>query len=258
VAWLAAASLALLVLPVAIVGWPSRGADLLANGPPQATDPILSAILSLQLVGLILLAVAALLSVAGLVVRFRRSVGVERAQLKWFVAAGAVEVAALLAGAFFTIPSPLDNVVVVAVVASLLPIAAAIAILRYRLYDIDRIVSRSVSYAVVTGLLASLFAALVVAFQAVLARFTQNSSIAVAGSTLVVASAFQPLRVRVQRLVDRRFNRARFDAERVASTFSGRIRDEVEVGTVVRALDDVVVDAVQPSSAAVWIRAISS
>jgi hypothetical protein len=111
---------------------------------------------------------------------------------------------------------------------------------------------------VVTGLLASLFAALVVAFQALLAPFTQNSSIAVAGSTLVVASAFQPLRVRVQRLVDRRFNRARFDAERVASTFSGRIRDEVEVGTVVRALDDVVVDAVQPSSAAVWIRAISS
>jgi hypothetical protein len=254
VAWLAALSLVLLTVPVALVAWSSRGVDLLTDGPPQSSDPAVSAILSLQLVGLVLLAVAAALSVTGLVVRFRRSVGVERAQLKWFVAAGTVEVALLMGSAFVTIPSALDNVIVVGFVSALLPVAAAIAILRYRLYDIDRVVSRSVSYVVLTALLAALFAGLVVAFQAVLAPFTESSSIAVAGSTLIVAGAFQPVRVRIQRVVDRRFNRARFDADRVASGFSGRIRDQVEVDAVIGALDDAVALTLQPSSAGIWIR----
>jgi hypothetical protein len=254
VLWTAAVALVLLIVPVAMVAWPDRGPDLLGVGPVQSSDPTVQALLSVQFLGLILLAVSALLSVAGLVVRFRRSVGVERAQLKWFVAAGAVEVVSLVASAFVTIPSPLLNVVLTLAVSPLLPIAATIAILRYRLYDIDRIVSRSVSYAVVTGLLAALFATLVVALQEVVAPFTRNSSIAVAGSTLVVAATFQPLRTRVQRLVNRRFNRARFDADRVASGFARLIRDQAEAGSVIDALDVAIRGTVQPRSAAVWIR----
>jgi hypothetical protein len=211
-------------------------------------------ILGFQLVGLILLVISAIASIAGLVVRFRRASGVERAQLKWFVAAGVIEVVSLSASAFVTLPGLLLNALLTVTVSPLLPIAATVAILRYRLYDIDRIVSRSVAYATVTGLLAALFTGLVVSLQAALAPVTENSAIAVAGSTLVVAAVFQPLRRRVQGLVDRRFNRARFDADRVASGFAGRIRDQVEAGAVVTALDEAVGRTVQPASAGVWIR----
>jgi hypothetical protein len=189
-----------------------------------------------------------------MIARFRRSSGVERAQLKWFAAAGSVEVVSLMASAFFTIPSALLNTILTVTVSPLLPIAATVAILRYRLYDIDRIVSRSVAYAAVTGVLAALFVGLVVSLQTALAPVTENSSIAVAGSTLVVAAVFQPLRRRVQGLVDRRFNRARFDADRVATGFAGRIRDQVEAGAVIVALDEAIDRTVQPVSTGIWIR----
>lgn len=254
VTWMAAVALVLLIVPVAIVAWIFRGPDLLGSGPVQSSDPTVQLILGVQFIGLLLLAVSALLSVAGMIVRFRRSSGVERAQLKWFAAAGSVEVVSLMASAFFTIPSHLLNTILTMTVSPLLPIAATVAILRYRLYDIDRIVSRSVAYAAVTGLLAALFVGLVVSLQAALAPVTESSSIAVAGSTLVVAAVFQPLRRRVQGLVDRRFNRARFDADRVASGFAGRIRDQVEAGAVIVALDEAIDRTVQPVSTGIWIR----
>ena len=254
VAWIAGVAMVLLVVPVGIVAWGSRGPDLLGPGPVESSDPMVALILGFQLVGLILLVISAIASIAGLVVRFRRAAGVERARLKWFVAAGVIEVVSLSASAFVTLPGLLLNALLTVTVSPLLPIAATVAILRYRLYDIDRIVSRSVAYATVTGLLAALFTGLVVSLQAALAPVTENSAIAVAGSTLVVAAVFQPLRRRVQGLVDRRFNRARFDADRVASGFAGRIRDQVEAGAVVTALDEAVGRTVQPASAGVWIR----
>ncbi len=254
VLWMAAIALVLLIVPVAIVAWGERGPDLLGVGPVESSDPTVQAILFVQFLGLILLAVAACLSVAGLVVRFRRSLGVERAQLKWFVAAGAIEVGSLMGSAFITIPSTLLNLVLTVVVSPLLPIAATVAIFRYRLYDIDRLISRSVSYAVLSGLLAATFAGLVVGLQATLGGLVETSTVSIAASTLLVAALFQPLRRRVQRVVDHRFNRARFDADVVAAEFSGTIRDRVEVGAVVGALDEALAWTVQPSSVAVWIR----
>lgn len=255
VAWLAAVALVLLTVPVAIGAWGSRGADLVGTGGRyESADPVVAMLLGLQFLGLILLVISGLGSIASLVVRFRRSTGVERAQLKWFAAAGIIEVVSLSASPFVTLPGLLLNALLTVTVSPLLPIAATVAILRYRLYDIDRIVSRSVAYAAVTGLLAALFAGLVVALQAALAPVTENSSIAVAGSTLVVAAVFQPLRRRVQGLVDRRFNRARFDADRVASGFAGRIRDQVDAGTVIVALDEAIDRTVQPVSTGIWIR----
>ncbi|HET7026611.1 MAG TPA: hypothetical protein VFI28_02850, partial [Candidatus Limnocylindrales bacterium] len=213
VAWLAWISLVLLIVPVAIAAWPARGIELIGSGPPGglglATD--------LEGLGLVLAAIAAVGSVAALVSRFRRSVGIERQQLKWFTFFGGLEVILVSTSAAL----PLDAIagaVLAIMVTPLLPLATAAAILRYRLFDIDRIVSRTIGYAVVTGLLVGVFVTVVLAVQAVLDPFVQRvtdaGTLAVAASTLAVFALFQPLRRRIQRLVDRRFDRARVDADR--------------------------------------------
>jgi hypothetical protein len=254
VLWAAAVALVLLVVPVAIASWPFRGVALLASGPITSTDPFMSAMLALEGVGLLLLLASSLASITGLVVRFRRARGVERAQLEWFVAAGVAEILILVASTLVPLPWPILSVLLAAAVSPLLPIAAAIAILRYRLYDIDRIISRTVSYAVITGLLAAVFAGLVVGLQGLLAPFTAGNGLAVAASTLVVAAAFQPLRTRVQRLVDRRFDRARYDAEAIVTGFVGSVRDQVELDALVGGVIVAARRSVAPASASVWLR----
>ena len=247
-------AMVLLAVPVAIVAWPERGADLLAEGPVQSNDPTISALLGLQLVGLILLAVAAILSITGLLTRFRRARGVERAQLKWFVAAAAIEVAVLVASGFVTLPSDLVTGLVTIVVSPLLPIAATVAILRYRLYEIDRIISRTIGWAGVTVSLVAAFALAVVALEAVLSSFTQGQTIAVAASTLVAFALFQPLRRRVQRAVDHRFDRSAYDRERIADAFAERLRDEVAMEAVAHDLEATIDVAVRPAAQAIWLR----
>ena len=173
--------------------------------------------------------------VAALIIRFRRSVGAEHQQIKWFASAAVVEFAAIfvMSAPWVALPPPFDALAAI-VVAPLIPIAVGIAILRYRLYDIDRIISRTVSYGAVTGILAVVFVGTILVSQTVLASFFSGSSVAVAASTLVVAALFQPLRRRVQAVVDRRFNRSRYDAERTAAAFSRRLRDEVELASSTR------------------------
>jgi hypothetical protein len=139
--------------------------------------------------------------------------------------------------------------------AGLIPIAIAIAILRYRLFEIDRIISRTVSYAIVTLTLAIVFFAAAVGLQAVLAPLTRDETIAVAASTLVVAALFQPLRRRIQRVVDRRFNRARYDAQQMADAFALRLRDEVDIDAVASDLATTVDDSVRPATIGLWLRA---
>jgi hypothetical protein len=254
VLWMAGVALFLLVVPIAIAAWPFRGVGLLGSGPVTSTDPFVAAMLALENVGLILLLATAIASIAGLVVRFRRSTGIERAQLTWFAAAGVSEILIIITVTLLAPPASVIGSVLAAAVSPLLPIAATVAILRYRLYDIDRIVSRTVSYGVITGLLAVLFACLVLALQALLAPFTAGNGLAVAASTLVVAATFQPLRGRVQRVVDRRFDRARYDAEAVVTGFVGNVRDQVELDALV---GEVVVAArrsVAPAWASVWLR----
>jgi hypothetical protein len=136
----------------------------------------------------------------------------------------------------------------------LIPAATTLAILRYRLFDIDRVVSRTIAWAIVTGILVLVFAGGVVAIQAALAGFTQGQTLAVAASTLIAFALLQPLGRRVQRAVDRRFDRARYDAQRTADAFAARLRSEVDLGSLRGALLATTDGAVHPEAAAVWLR----
>jgi hypothetical protein len=198
-------------------------------------------------------------AVASVVVRFRRGGVVERAQLKWLVAATAL---AVVAWPLIGLGSALhaDGLTRIAWITGLLslialPVAIGIAVLRYRLYEIDRIISRSIAWGLLTGVLVAVFAVGVLAFQAALAGFTQGETLAVAASTLIAVSLFQPVRRRVQRVVDRRFDRARYDAERTVEAFAERIRSEVAVDTVLADLQATVTDSIKPVSSGLWLRA---
>ena len=198
-------------------------------------------------------AIAALgvICVGSLFVRFRRSGAVERQQVKWFLLANvAFLVTLVIAFATFN-----DAAFVLALVAAAgIPISAGIAILRYRLWDIDRIVSRTVSWAVITAILVTVFVGGVLGLQAVLAQVTQAPTLAVAASTLFAFALFQPLRRRVQRVVDRRFDRARIDAERIAQGFGARLRDEVAIDTIAADLQTTIEGSVRPSAQGLWLR----
>ncbi len=137
---------------------------------------------------------------------------------------------------------------------ALLPVATGVAVLRYRLYDIDRIISRSLSYATVTAVLALVFVGGILLFQTLLSSMLRGNAVAVAASTLVVAALFQPLRRRVQTRVDRRFNRARYDAERTVAAFSVRLRDDVDLESLRRDVHGVVEQTVAPASISLWMR----
>ena len=139
-----------------------------------------------------------------------------------------------------------------------LPLAAlavAIAVLRYRLYDIDRIVSRTIGWALVTVILGAVFVGVIIGLQALLAPVTDENTLAVAASTLLAAALFQPLRARVQRAVDRRFNRARVDAQAAVDAFGVQLRDEIDLGSLQRHLVTTIEATVSPDGAALWIRA---
>ena len=137
---------------------------------------------------------------------------------------------------------------------STIPIAIGIAILRYHLYEIDRIVSRTIGWLAVTTIVGSVFVLAVVGLQAVLSPFTERNTLAVAGSTLVAAALFQPLRIRVQRSVDRRFHRARYDGERTVQALGSRLRDEVDLVRIRGAVIATADEAVEPAAAALWLR----
>jgi hypothetical protein len=191
------------------------------------------------------------LGVAAVVTRYRRGAGVERQQLRWFIAA------VLLAVVPITV-SPLGGgpgAFLLAVFGLLLvPVSVWIAVTRYRLYEIDRLISRGLSWAVLSGLLLAVYAGAVLVLQGVLGGVTQGDTWAVAGSTLIAAALFQPLRRRIQAAVDHRFNRARYDAERTAIDFAERLRDEVDLVSLSDGIAIVVDTALRPTTIGVWIR----
>jgi hypothetical protein len=137
---------------------------------------------------------------------------------------------------------------------ALIPLAIGVAVLRYRLYEIDRVISRTISWAILTVLVAGLFVAFILVLQALLAPVTQSNELAVAGSTLLVFTLFQPIRRRVQRLVDRRFNRSRYDAEQTVAAFATRLRDEVDLESLRAEIIATVAQTVQPTSVSLWLR----
>jgi hypothetical protein len=188
---------------------------------------------------------------ASLVVRFRRSRGDERQQLKWITFA-----AALLPLTFAgdLLPDTAGNLLF-AVVVSFLPVAAGVAILRYRLYEIDRLINRTLVYGLVSALLAGIYAALVLVGGELSGGVADDPpSWAVAGATLAVAALFQPARRRIQQVVDRRFDRRRYDAARTVDAFSGRLREELDLDALAAELLAVVERTVQPTAASLWLR----
>ena len=209
---------------------------------------------TLKVVGFPAFALAAVLSMASLVLRFRRSVGIERQQIKWMATAATLVVFAWLATAFLDGVFGVNASYVLQVTLVAIPAAAAIAVLRYRLYDLDLVVNRTLVYGALTATLAGTYLGSVLLLQLALDSVTSGSSLAVAVSTLAVAALFRPARNRIQRLVDRRFYRRKYDAAQTLEAFGHRLREEVELDALGRELRDVVSRTVQPAHVSLWLR----
>jgi hypothetical protein len=220
---------------------------------PEATSPVNLPVAGLAdtvfgwlLPGQLLVLATALVSLVG---RLRRAAGEERQQVKWFVYTVVTVVlvfvtTTLALGAGYLFP-----------LFGLIPVSVAVAVFKYRLYEIDRLINRTLVYGLVTALLIGVYAGLVFLLGRLLDPATGDSALAVAASTLAVAALFQPARRRVQALVDRRFNRRRYDAARTVERFSGRLREHVDLDTLSAELLGVVDQTVQPASASLWLRA---
>jgi hypothetical protein len=190
-----------------------------------------------------------LASIASQALSFRRSSGERRQQLKWLLAGSAATLVAVgLAALLRSVPWLSDVIGVIGFLA--LPVSIGVAVLRYRLFDIDRIVSRTLAYAIVTGLLVGVYAGLVLLTTEV---FGFHTPVAVAASTLAAAALFTPVRRRVQRLVDRRFNRARYDAETTVAAFADRLKDAVNLDAARDDLATTVHQALEPAHLSVWV-----
>jgi hypothetical protein len=195
------------------------------------------------------------LLVGSVVVRYRRAGHIEQLQVRWVLSAlvlsfGALVLTITTLGAI----APGAPLVAYGITGTLVPVSIGVAVLRYRLYEIDRIISRTIGWALVTVTLAVVFVMLVVGLQAVLAPVTDENTLAVAASTLAAFALFQPLRRRVQRVVDRRFDRARYDGQRTVDAFARRLRDETDMGRVTNDLAGTATAAVAPTSLAIWLR----
>ncbi|HEV2011623.1 MAG TPA: hypothetical protein VGS17_11425 [Candidatus Limnocylindria bacterium] len=189
-----------------------------------------------------------------LFIRYRRSSAVERAQIKWLAYSGTLALVLVILSN--VIPGDLGNWLFELGLVALgtLPIAIAIAILRYRLYDIDVLIRRTLVYAVVSAVLLAAYLGGLAVFETLLAPFTAGNGIAVAISTLAVVALFQPVRRRIQSAVDHRFFRAKYDAERTLDAFAARLRDQVDLGALERELISAVRETVQPAHASMWLR----
>lgn len=196
--------------------------------------------------------------VVSLLVRYRRAEGIEALQIRWLLASVALVVTSVIFGlvgfvasggtiALFWIPALIAYPTV--------PLAVGVAVLRYRLFDIDRLISRSIAYALITAILFLTFAAVNLSLQTALGPFVRGNALGVAISTLVVAALFQPLRVRLQRAVDRRFNRSRTSHEDALARFAAGLRDEVDVDRLLDRVAAAAAETVEPAAVAVWHRA---
>jgi hypothetical protein len=201
-------------------------------------------------------------AVAAVVVRFRRARGVERQQLKWCSYAAALLPVPFIVGDLPELGiavSPVLVEVLYILVLPLLPLSVGIAIGRYRLYDIDRIINRTLVYGLLTALLAAVYAVLVLVLGQLFGGLgAEPPTWAVAGATLAVAALFQPARRRIQQAVDRRFNRRRYNAAKTIEAFSTRLRDQVDLDTLSAELLAVVDQTMEPTRASLWLRPSAS
>ncbi len=238
-------------------------AELLTAGPldnfPQLENPYAvesPAVDLLEPLGSALPPLAALGAALSLVLRFRRSGYEQRQQIKWIAWAGALMAAAMMA--YMPVDALFGDGVANAMVALGvlgLPLAAGLAILRYRLYEIDVVINRTLVYGALTATLAGSYLGSVLLLQLVLSAVTAGSGLAVAGSTLAVAALFQPARRRIQAIVDRRFYRRKYDAARTLERFGAHLRDEVSLDALSDDLRRVVADTMAPAHVTLWLRA---
>jgi hypothetical protein len=227
--------------------YPIRNPIALA-GVPDPEEGVLGA------VGLGLLALCAAAAVLSLVLRFRRALGAERQQLKWFTYAATLMILFLLLTDYLLPQSGVVDVLYGLVVA-LVPVAAGVAILRYRLYDIDRLINRTLVYGLLTAVLGLVYAGVVLIVGQVFGGVTEDPpSWVVAGATLAVAALFQPARRRIQAVVDRRFNRRKYDAAKTIQAFSTRLRDEIDLDTLSIELLAVVDQTMESTRVSLWLR----
>jgi hypothetical protein len=229
----------------------------LAPEHPEVENPLAvpvptGLLLAVAAVAAVLVLVTLVGAAGSLVVRFRRARGTERQQLRWLAVGAALAAMALLvavtAGAMGR-----DGVVLAALgtCVALLPLATGAAILRYRLYDLDRILSRTLAYGLLTVLLGGGYASVVLGLGQLLGR---DSNLVVATATLAVAAVFQPTRRRIQALVDRRFNRRRYDAAQTIQAFSARLRQQVDLDSLTGELLSLVEQTMQPTQVSLWLR----
>jgi hypothetical protein len=250
VAWLAAAGIGLAVPGLALSPGPLE--DFPVENPVGVPGAEVAGGL-----GLLLLVMAMLASIASLFFRYRRAGWTERQQLKLLLyAAGLVVLAVVSVIALDTVvPSasdPLNAVVTGAVTA--IPFAMGVAILRHRLFDIDLVINRTLVYGALTATLAGAYLGSVLVLQFALSPLTAESDLAIAGSTLAAAALFRPARRRIQSAVDRRFYRRRYDAARTLEGFGSRLRDQVDLDALGADLRGVVTDTVQPAHVSLWLR----
>ena len=251
VAWCAAAGIGL--------GFVTQG---LLPGPledyPQVTNPYGVDGLGIDLlsgVAVLLIVVGIAGSSASLIIRFRRARGEQRQQMKWIAFAGAV--AGVCVMVFTVLYDVVGEDVANAGIMSgvlCLPLAAGLAILRYRLYDIDVVINRTLVYGALSATLAAVYLGSVLVLQLLLNGVTGDSGLAVAASTLGVAALVRPARAHIQATVDRRFFRRRYDAAQTLEEFSARLRDQLDLGTLNAELSSVVHDTLQPAHVSVWLR----
>ncbi len=266
VAWICAATIAIGTIAVLFSPGTMEGSPVAGTQNPLAWTsggPLLHA---LQVTVLPLLPLGMVACALALVTRFRRSRGVERLQLKWLALAGAVVallylltmLAAVLAD-MTDVPDAATSMVRVLQLVSLLsfvlvPVSIGIAILRHGLYEVDVVINRTLVYGALTATLAAVYLGSVLLLQMVLSPLTSESDLAVAGSTLAVAALFRPARRRIQRVVDRRFYRSRYDAARTLDEFTDRLRHQVDLVAVGSDLRSVVDTSVQPAHVSLWVR----
>jgi hypothetical protein len=252
VAWLSAVPIVVIPVSTAAALWPWRGPDLLdPSGVEQAMGdmgPVLGFVPYLLMLGCGLACLAALL------LRFRRSRGIERQQLKWLLFASAVTIAIFLIVQPNT-SSEWDLGLLLAVpFFPAIPVAAGVAILRYRLYEIDRIINRTLVYGLLTAVLGLCYAAGSLLFALVAGTGTEPPSWLIAAATLTTAAVFRPVRGRIQAVVDRRFNRRRYHAAKTVEAFSARLRDQVDLDTISAELVAVADRTMEPTMLSLWLR----
>lgn len=251
VAWLT--GFAVLSISAVFAFTPSSADDVLHN--PFAVLPAGSVEVVEAVFGVTLL-LAGLLCLGAPILRFRRATGVERQQLKWFLYGGALLVVAFvlepLAAAIPALRPVADVAFPLALAA--MPVTIALAILRYGLYEVDRIISRTIGYALVSATLLAVYAGGALVLSQLTVPFTGDQTVAVAASTLAAVALFRPARRRIQAAVDRRFYRSRYDAQRTLDEFMGLVRDEVDVDRLSVQLRSAAVSTLHPAAVSVWLR----